>query len=146
MKNAKSLLETAGGKSDAELFGLRCRVYAKNSAPSSWDIVIVGAAAEFLFREGGSETDGNSNLNIQSGQSQQFAESDPAKCVRQLKGLLRYRRNSTGDEGVLEGESDEVPGGECAAEWTMEIAPALTVPENARNAGPSLRIVISKFA
>lgn len=146
MKKAKSLLETAGGKSDAELFGLRCRVYAKNSAPSSWDIVIVGAGGEFFFREGGTETDGNSNLNIQSGQSQQFAESDPAKCVRKLKGLLRYRRNSTGDEGVLEGESDETPSGECAAEWTMEIAPALTVAEDAKNCGPTLRLLISKFA
>ena len=146
MSKSVSLLGAAGGKADVELFGLRCRVYAKNSAPSEWDIVIIGAGVEFFFRQGGSETEGNPNLNVQSGQSQQFADSDPAKCVRKMKGLLRYRRNRTGDEGVLEGESDEVPNGQCAAEWTMEIAPALTVREDARGDGPNLRLVLSKFA
>ena len=146
MNESKSLLGVAGGKADAQLFGLRCRVYAANNAPSEWDIVIIGAGVEFIFREGGSETDGNPNLNIQSGQSQQVGDSDPAKCVRKMKGLLRYRRNRTGDEGVLEGESDDVPGGECAAEWTMSIGPALTVKQDAKGDAVPLRLIVSKFA
>ncbi len=145
MKNSKNLLEAAGGKDGAGAFGLRCKVYAKNSTPSDWNVVIVGAGVEFIYKDGDTEKDGASDLNVKSGQEQQFSESDPAKCVKKLKGLLRYKFINSGDEGISEDESDDVPSGQCAAGWVMEIEPALTVREDVKGGTPPLRLVVSKF-
>jgi len=124
-----------------ETFTTVCRVEVANETPPGYNIAIVGVGLEFTYREGGTYTTGDPNLNLISGERRYFY-SQVDHCVGKVYCVIRYQRVN-GNIGVIDGTQEASPG-KCAEDVKFAIAPAFESAQGSKEPFPRLQLVAKK--
>jgi hypothetical protein len=99
-----------------------CTALLSNELPNDWNIVIVGAAVEFYYDEGGSDIDADPNLNLTSNRSTTFRSKEPGKCVTKVHLVSKVQVPGENGIRIVEAEQDAAAG-ECATSVEFTLAP-----------------------
>jgi len=106
-----------------------CTASLFNDLPCDWGAIIVGAAVQFYYREGGNYIDSEPNLNLSCNRSVNFRSNDSAMCVFRVH--LACTVQIPGQPGPQLIESDNIaPDGQCSTLVEFHLSPKSTLPQS----------------